>query len=94
VLRAIIGMGGSITFSRQGRDIEIALAAEFGLPDDVRDFKAPHYHAQENRKWRNHLQFVRNDLVLRGEIDDSVRDEWIVTPAGYHRVGMIASNNP
>lgn len=88
LLRAIIRLGGSIVFSEQGRDLEMSLATEFGLSDAVRDFAAPRYNSQGNRKWRNHLQFVKDDLVNLCQIDPSVRDTWRVTDEGYRRVGM------
>lgn len=88
LLRAIILLGGSIVFSEQGRGLEISLANEFGLPDAVRDFAAPRYNSQGHRKWRNHLQFVKDELVNLGQIDASVRDTWRVTDAGYRRVGV------
>ena len=91
LLRAIAVLGGSIVFSEQGRDLEISLATEFGLPDAVRDFAAPRYNSQGNRKWRNHLQFVKDDLVNLGQIDASVRDIWRVTDEGYRRIGMQRS---
>jgi len=89
LLRAIVVLGGSIVFSEQGRDLEISLATEFGLPDAVRDFAAPRYNSQGNRKLRNHLQFVKDDLVKLGQIDASVRNTWKVTDEGYRRIGML-----
>jgi hypothetical protein len=88
LLRAIILLGGSIVFSEQGRDLEISLATEFDLPDRVRDFAAPRYNSQGDRKWRNHLQLVKDDLVRLGQIDPIVRDTWRITDEGYRRVGM------
>lgn len=88
LLRAIIKRGGSIDFSAQGREIEIELAKDFGLSDNARDARDPQNHAQGHRMWRNELQFVRNNLVERDEIDSSARGVWTVTDAGYHRIGM------
>ncbi len=88
LLKAIIQRGGAINFSKHGRDIEIALASHFGLTDTARDFHAPNYHSRGNRKWRNHLQFVRDQLVKKRELDNSTRNIWLVTAAGYRRVGM------
>jgi hypothetical protein len=88
LLRAIAVRGGSIVFSEQGRDLEISLATELGLPDTVRDFAVPRYNSQGNRKWRNHLQFVKDDLVKLCQIDASVRDTWSVTDEGYRRIGV------
>lgn len=86
LLRAIIRRGGSVNFSDQGRELEIELAAEFGLSDAARDARDPDNHAQGHRMWRNELQFVRNNLVERREIDPSVRGVWTATDAGYRRV--------
>jgi hypothetical protein len=76
-------MGGSVKFSTKGRQIEIDLANLVGLSDDDRDFAAPNYHSLGNRKWRNHIQFVRDQLVKKKHLDASRCDYWTVTPLGY-----------
>ncbi len=81
-------MGGSINFSRKGREIEVPLAEEVGLSDEARDFSAPNYHSEGNRKWRNHIQFVRDRLVKSGDLSNAVRNYWTVTDSGYRRVGL------
>ena len=88
LLKEIIRLGGSIIFSKQGRHLETILAKEFGLPDEVRDFHASNYHSKGHRKWRNHIQFVRDDLVKKRQIDDSIDDRWSVTDLGYERLGI------
>jgi hypothetical protein len=90
LLRAIINRRGSgyIIFSKDGRDLEIEIAQSFNLPDEVRDFTSPRYKSKGQSKWRNHIQFVRDDLVKKGEIDSSERNIWRVTEAGYKRVGI------
>jgi hypothetical protein len=85
LLRAIAKLGGSIVFSTQGRRLEEALATEFGITDEDRDFAAPHYNSQGHRKWRNHLQFVRNDLVEKGYLANQ-HNVWAITPTGYARL--------
>jgi Mrr N-terminal domain len=84
-LRAIANLGGSIVFSTQGRVVEEKLAAEFGIADEDRDFAASHYNSQGHRKWRNYLQFVRDDLVKKGHLSNQ-RDVWAITAAGYARL--------
>lgn len=37
-------------------------------------------------KWKKHIQFVRLNLVLKGEIDKSVRGIWAITDKGRNRV--------
>lgn len=88
LLKALIDLGGSIDFATQGRILEIKLAKEFKLPDEVRDFAATNYHAQGNRKWRNHLQFVRDRLAQKHFLFREPRGRWTVTDAGYKHVGM------
>src|SRR4051812_33205878 len=88
LLKEIIRLGGSIIFSKQGRHLETVLATEFGLSDEVRDFQAPNYHSKGHRKWRNHIQFVRDDLAKKRQINDSVDDIWSVTDLGYERLGI------
>lgn len=88
LLRALIELGGSIDFATQGRKLEIMLAKEFKLLDEARDFAALNYNSEGHRKWRNHLQFVRDDLVKKGDLFQEPRGKWSVTDAGYKRVGM------
>jgi hypothetical protein len=91
LLRAIIGFGGSVQFSTLGRELEIVLAREFGIPDVDRDYSHPRYHSQGNRKWRNEIQFVRAKLVTSEQLDGNIEDVWTVTDAGYRRVGLHRS---
>jgi hypothetical protein len=91
LLRALIELGGSIDFSSQGRNLEIKLAKELGISDSDRDFKSLNYHSAGHRKWRNEIQFVRDTLVKKCELENAVsrgRGKWTVTDAGYRRIGM------
>ena len=89
LLKLLVSLGGSPRFSLVGRYLELKLAEEFGLSEVERDFAAPNYHSEGNRKWRNHLQFVRDQLVKKSQLDNSVRDVWRVTPAGVKRIGLL-----
>ena len=89
LLRLLVELGGSLNFSHRGRELEVRLAEKFGLSDEDRDFAAPNYNSMGNRKWRNHLQFVRDRLVKSGELDNSVRNHWTVTDVGYRRLGIV-----
>lgn len=82
LLRILLEMGGSIKFSSEGRQIEIELARVAGVSDEDRDFSAPNYKSAGNRKWRNEIQFVRDQLVKKGCIDNSQRDYWTITEYG------------
>jgi len=42
-------------------------------------------------KWHNYVQWVRQTLVEKGEIDGSVRGIWKITDLGRKRVGASAS---
>lgn len=88
LLNILIDMGGSVEFASRGREIEVLLAKQVGLSDADRDFAAPNYNSEGNRKWRNHIQFVREQLVSRNppQIDNSRYGFWTVTSAGYRRV--------
>lgn len=88
LLKALIQLGGEIDFATQGRTLEIMLAKEFKLSDAIRDFDALNYNSKDHRKWRNHLQFVRDDLVKKGHLFHEPHGKWGVTDAGYKRVGM------
>jgi hypothetical protein len=89
LLNILIDMGGSVHFASRGRDIEVLLAKKVGVSDADRDFAASNYHSEGNRKWRNHIQFVRDQLVKKypSQIDNSRHGYWTVTQAGYRRVG-------
>jgi predicted HNH restriction endonuclease len=92
LLKAIIKRGGSVIFSKDGRDLEIDLARHFNLSDAVRDFATPNCPAKGGRKWRYRIQWVKQQLVLKGEIDNTVDNIWPVTEAGYKRVGIQKTN--
>ena len=87
LLNILIDMGGSVEFASHGREIEVLLAKQVGLSDTDRDFAAPNYNSEGNRKWRNHIQFVRDQLVRKDppQIDNSRYGYWTVTSAGYRR---------
>ena len=93
LLRALLALGGSIRFSVRGRQIEEMLADHFKLSKEERDFASPNYHSEGNRKWRNHIQFVRDQLVKRGELDNSKHGYWVIAVAGYRRLGVEAPPN-
>ncbi len=86
LLRILIKMGESVNFRSDGREIEIRLAHEVGLSDADRDFAASNYHSKGHRKWRNHIQFVKDQLVKKRQIDNSRPPYWPVTEIGRKRV--------
>jgi hypothetical protein len=88
LLRALHELRGSVQFSIRGRQLEIMLATHFKLTDEERDFASPNYHSKGNRKWRNHLQFVRDQLVKKGQLSNALHDYWTITIAGYKRIGV------
>jgi Mrr restriction endonuclease-like protein len=93
MLKLLSQLGGSICFSKQGRFLETKLAETFGLYESERDFAACNYNSKGNRKWRNHLQFVRDQLVKKGHLDNSERDVWRVTMNGYQRIWSSTTKN-
>jgi hypothetical protein len=88
LLRALLELRGSVRFSIRGRQLEIILATHFKLTDAERDFASLNYHSEGNRKWRNHLQFVRDQLVKKGQISNARHGYWTITVAGYKRLGV------
>ena len=88
LLQAIVHRGGSIWFSEDGDDLEEELADHFDLSQNLREYASPEINAKGHRKWPNIIQFVRLELVDRGELDNSTRDLWLVTEEGYRRLGM------
>jgi len=93
LLRVLVRLGGSIRFSIRGHQIEDILAEQFKLTKEQREFASPTYHAEGHRKWRNEIQFVRNQLADKGEVDPSVRDVWTVSIMGYKRLGLTPPPN-
>jgi restriction endonuclease Mrr len=87
LLRILMAMGGKVHFASRGRQIEIELARVAKVSDEDRDFASPNYHSEGNRKWRNHIQFVREQLVKKGHLDNHTRGYWIVSEAGMRRIG-------
>jgi len=45
------------------------------------------------RKWWNHVQWARQRLVEKQEIDGSVRGVWRITPLGRTRLGSVVPDN-
>ena len=86
--RALHELRGSVRFSIRGRQLEIMLATHFKLTDEERDFASPNYHSEGNRKWRNHLQFVRDQLVKKGQLSNARHGYWTISVAGYKRLGV------
>ena len=82
-----MSMGGKGHFASRGRQIEIELARVAKVSDEDRDFASPNYHSEGNRKWRNHIQFVREQLVKKGHLENHTRGFWIVSESGMKRIG-------
>ena len=88
LLRALLELRGSIKFSVRGRQIEDMLANHFKLTKEQREFASPNYHSEGHRKWRNEIQFVRAQLVEKGQLDNSRHGYWVISVAGYRRLGV------
>jgi hypothetical protein len=88
LLESIISRGGQIWFSIKGNELEEELANHYSLSQEMRDYSSLEINAKGHRKWRNHIQYVRLRLVKKGQIDNSTRDLWRVTEAGYDRLGL------
>lgn len=88
LLRLIYKMGGRIKFSVEGDYIEQRLGDEFGLSEEERNYadKARYHNTKGGRKWRNHIQWVRNLCVEYGFLGTE-RDIWELTPYAYENYG-------
>jgi len=91
LMRILKQMGGSVSFSIKGRQIEIELAEIAGVSDADRDFSSPNYNSEGKRKWRNHIQFVRSQLVDKGLIDNSRHGYWTLTEKANRYLEAIDS---
>ena len=104
LLRVLVELAGSVRFSVRGRQIEDMLGHYLKLTNEQTEFASPNYHSEGHRKWRNEIQFVRDKLVKKGQIDPSRHDYWTITVAGYERLrlppppnapsGQIAQRQP
>ena len=74
--------------SIRGRQIEDFVADSLNLSREQREYAALNYTCEGHRKWRNELQFVRNTLADKGQLDSSRFDFWTVSKAGYERLGL------
>jgi Mrr restriction endonuclease-like protein len=88
LLKVLCQMGGSVQLSIRGRELENRVADILNLSLEQREFSAVNYSCEGNRKWRNELQFVRNSLADKGQLDSSRHDFWTVSVAGYTRIGV------
>jgi len=82
---------------------EIEAAGGEGMPSELYDRVARHFPqlTQADREakyertlqliWQNRVQFARNDLVKKGEIDASTRGIWKITERGRARLGVLPS---
>jgi len=48
------------------------------------------YQRTGQRIWQNRVQFARNDLVKKGEVDASIRGTWKITEKGRARLGVVS----
>jgi len=82
---------------------EIQAAGGEARPSDLYDRVARHFPqlTQADREaryprtgqliWSNRVQFARNDLVKKGEVDASTRGIWRITERGRARLGVLPS---
>jgi len=93
LLCTIAHRGGQIWFSRDGEWLENMLADHFGLTREQREYADPRwYRSKGSRAWRNDIQWVRKQLVDDGLIDNSVRDLWKLTDAGWRAIGVVRTD--
>jgi hypothetical protein len=87
ILRFIAEMGGAITVSVQGDELEDKLAEHYQLTEEQKSRTSDGSHAKGGgRVWRNHIQYARNKLCHSGLLDGSTRNVWRITDDGYRRL--------
>jgi restriction system protein len=88
LLDAIAELGGEA----RPRDVYPLVAKRFPLltPEEQEE-RLENYPS--TRKWTNLVQWVRQSLVERGEIDGSQRGVWRLTSAGRERLGRRKATN-
>jgi len=79
LLRTLVQLGGSV---KAGPELYEAVAKTLRLHDEDREFDT--VHGKEG--WIYELQWVRYNLVQRGEIDGSKRGVWTITDKGRDRL--------
>jgi len=64
------------------------LAQQFGLNQTQRAQRMPN---QAESHWENRVRTARNQLVQKGYLDNTRRDEWMLTPSGREYVNLVRS---
>lgn len=82
LLESLIEIGG------EGKPKDIYPLVTKRFPQITEDDLAETVKSGAN-KWKKHIQFVRLNLVLKGEIDKSIRGIWAITDKGRDRVKEI-----
>lgn len=83
LLREILERGGSIDTRTQLEDVANALATKFSLTDQQ---KTAQTKDKKTTVWKNRIQWVRQDLIKKGDLDGSERGVWKITARGRARV--------
>lgn len=72
LLKELIARGGSINFkvrgtaNDEGKELEIALAKQFGISDADRKYRSRNYHSAGNRKFRNEIPIRARPTSQKG----------------------------
>jgi hypothetical protein len=82
LLQAILRRGGRMEMRTQFDEVADQLGKDFGLTPQQ---KAAKTGDRRTTDWKNRIQWVRQHLITKGEIDGTERGIWKLTPKGQAR---------
>lgn len=85
LLKVLLRRGGSVNMREHGKEIYEELADFFKLSATQRTTML---HSTKTPVWNNRVQWVRQSLVQKGEIDGSVKGVWTITEKGKKRLSQ------
>ena len=85
LLKVLLRRGGSVNMREHGKEIYKELADFFKLTSNQRTTML---HSTKTPVWNNRVQWVRQSLVQKGEIDGSVKGVWTITEKGKKRLSQ------
>jgi len=83
LLREILARGGRMEMRTHFDEVADSLAKEFGLTPQQNSAKTGD---KRTTVWKNRIQWVRQHLITKGDVDGSERGVWKLTAQGKSRV--------
>ena len=87
-LLCYIYFNGGSSYSASPSETYKPLADFFGLSKEERNRPRPDGYS--GTQWQNRVQWTRQRLINRDDLDGSIRNVWRLTPQGVRRARRIA----